>query len=199
MEPYSAVDIKRERKRNFSNKEDLVGKMLSLEAIFERMMLVLLKISDLVDQHIAALNVKLANLDSRINNLRKKALGIKTEKFLSHSMIAGREGNLKRTDISIITRHKIESELKSIQKILKYNTLILEKAVTTLKPELILKLKGWPDENMKKATERLKDREFSWANNVEKLVPTAGGYEHERIESSEVKSIIQKIISRRKS
>ena len=52
---------------------------------------------------------------------------------------------------------------------------------------------------MKKAIERLLDQEFSWANNVEKLVPTAGGYEHERIESREVKSIIQKIISSRKS
>jgi len=122
-----------------------------------------------------------------------------TEKFMSHSMIAGREGNLKRSDISNITRHKIERELKSIQKILKFNTLLLEKAVITLKPELILKLKGWSNENMKKAIERLKDREFSWAKGVEKLVPTAGGYEHERIESSELKNIIQMIISKRKS
>jgi len=91
------------------------------------------------------------------------------------------------------------AELKSIQKILNFNTLLLEKTVITRKPDLILKLKGWSDENMKKAIERLKDREFSWANNVEKLVPTAGGYEHERIKSSEVKSIIQKITSRRKS
>lgn len=122
-----------------------------------------------------------------------------TEKFLSHSMIAGREGNLKRSDISNITRHKIERELKSIQKILNFNTLLLEKAVITLKPELILKLKGWSDENMKKATERLKDREFSWAKDVEKLVPTAGGYEYERIEISDVNNIIQKITSRRRS
>ncbi len=122
-----------------------------------------------------------------------------TEKFLSHSMIAGREGNLKRTDISNITRHKIERELKSIQKILEFNSLLLEKAVSTLKPELILKLKGWSDENRKKAIGRIKDREFSWAKDVEKLAPTAGGYEHERIESSEVKNIIQKIISKRKS
>jgi hypothetical protein len=121
------------------------------------------------------------------------------EKFLSHSMIAGREGNLKRTDISNITRHKTERELKSIQKILKFNSLLLEKAVLTLKPELILKLKGWSDKNMKIAIERLKDREFSWAKDVEKLVPTAGGYEHERIESSEVKNIIQRIISKRKN
>jgi hypothetical protein len=121
------------------------------------------------------------------------------EKFLSHSMIAGREGNLKRTDISNITRHKIERELKSIQKILEFNSLLLEKAVLTLKPELVLKLKGWSDENRKKAIGRIKDREFSWAKDVEKLVPTAGGYEHERIEISDVKNIIQKITSRRRS
>ncbi|GAG50183.1 unnamed protein product [marine sediment metagenome] len=77
--------------------------------------------------------------------------------------------------------------------------MLLEKAVTTLKPRLILKLKGWSNQNMKKAIEKLKDQEFSWATNVEKLVPTAGGYEYERIESGEVKSIIQKITSRRRS
>ena len=52
---------------------------------------------------------------------------------------------------------------------------------------------------MMKAIERLKDQDFSWVNNVEKLVPTAGGYEHERIESADVQSVIQKIITRRKS
>ncbi len=118
---------------------------------------------------------------------------------IMHSMIAGREGNLKRTDISNITRHKLERDLKSIQKILEFNSMLLEKAVITLKPEPILKLKGWSKVNMKKAIERLKDREFSWAKDVEKLVPTAGGYEHERIEGSELKNIIQKIISKRKN
>jgi hypothetical protein len=122
-----------------------------------------------------------------------------TEKFLSHSMIAGREGNLKRTDISNITRHKLERELKSIQKILEFNSMLLEKAVITLKPELILKLKGWSEKNMKKAIERINDRDFSWAKDVEKGVPTAGGYENERIEHSDVKSIIQNIISKRKN
>lgn len=122
-----------------------------------------------------------------------------TNKFLSHSMVAGREGNLKRTDIYNITRHKIERELKEIQNILKYNSMLLEKAVINLKPELILKLKGWSDENRKTAIERLEDQEFSWAQDIEKLVPTARGYEHERIESSELKNIIQKIISKRKN
>ena len=120
-----------------------------------------------------------------------------TEKFLSHSMIAGREGNLKRTDISNITRHKLERELKSIQKTLEFNSMLLEKAVITLKPELILKLKGWSDQNMKRAIERLKDREFSWTKDIEKLVPTAGGYEYERIEHSEAKRVIQEILNER--
>ena len=121
------------------------------------------------------------------------------EKFLSHSMIAGREGNLKRTDISNIARHKIEKELKDIQKILKYNSMLLEQAIITLKPELLLKLKGWSADKMRKAIERLKDQDFSWAQDVEKLVPTAGGYDYERIQSTEVKKIIQKIISKRKN
>ena len=121
------------------------------------------------------------------------------EKFLSHSMIAGREGNLKRTDISNVTRHKLERELKEIQKILIYNSMLMEKAVLTLKPEILLKLKGWSAVNMRRAIERLKDQEFSWAQDIEKLVPTAGGYEHERIESTEVKSTVQKIISKRKN
>ena len=122
-----------------------------------------------------------------------------TEKFLSHSMIAGREGNLKRTDITNITRHKMERELNKIQKLLKYNSMLLEKAVITLKPEPLLKLKGWSAVKMRKVIERLKDQDFSWAQDIEKLVPTAGGYEYERIESNEVKNIIQKIISERKN
>ncbi len=52
---------------------------------------------------------------------------------------------------------------------------------------------------MRKVIERLKDQDFSWAQDIEKLVPTAGGYEYERIESNEVKNIIQKIISERKN
>jgi len=122
-----------------------------------------------------------------------------TEKFLSHSMIAGREGNLKRTDFTNITRHKMERELNEIQKLLKYNSMLLEKAVITLKPEPLLKLKGWSAAKTRKAIERLKDQDFSWAQDIEKLVPTAGGYEYERIESNEVKNIIQKIISERKN
>ena len=77
--------------------------------------------------------------------------------------------------------------------------MLLEKAVITLKPELIPKLRGWSDEGMKKAIERLEDQEFTWVKDVEKLVPTAGGYEYERIENNEVKNIIQKIISKRKN
>jgi hypothetical protein len=77
--------------------------------------------------------------------------------------------------------------------------MLLEKAVITLKPEPLLKLKGWSAVKMRKVIERLKDQDFSWAQDIEKLVPTAGGYEYERIESNEVKNIIQKIISERKN
>ena len=78
MDPYSADDIKR-RKRNFSYKEDLLEKTLSLEALIERMMSVILRIPDLVDQSLATVNQKLVDLESRINNLRKEAIGLKTK------------------------------------------------------------------------------------------------------------------------
>jgi hypothetical protein len=120
-----------------------------------------------------------------------------TDKFLSHSMIAGMEGNLKRNDISNIVRHKIEREIKSIQNVIEFNSKILEKAVITFNPELILKLKGWSKECMKRAIDRINDREFSWAKDVEKGVPTAGGYENERIEHNEAKRVIQEILNER--
>ena len=78
MDPYSADDIKR-RKRNFSYKDDLLEKTLSLEALIERVMSVILRIPDLVDQSLATVNQKLVDLESRFTNLRKETIGLKTK------------------------------------------------------------------------------------------------------------------------
>ena len=78
MDSYSADDIKR-RKRKFSYKGDLVEKVLSLEAHIERMMSVILRIPDLVDQSLATVNQKLVDLESRFTNLRKEAIGLKAK------------------------------------------------------------------------------------------------------------------------
>ena len=78
MDSYSADDLKR-RKRKFSNKEDLVEKVLSLEAHIERMMSLILRIPDLVDQSLATVNQKLVDLESRFTNLRKDAIELKTK------------------------------------------------------------------------------------------------------------------------
>ncbi|MBY9021687.1 MAG: hypothetical protein KGD67_11565 [Candidatus Lokiarchaeota archaeon] len=78
MDSYSADDLKR-RKRKFSYKDDLVEKALSLEAQIERMMSVILRIPDLVDQSLATVNQKLVDLESRFTNLRKDAIELKTK------------------------------------------------------------------------------------------------------------------------
>ena len=78
MDSYSADDLKR-RKRKFSYKDDLVEKALSLEAQIERMMSVILRIPDLVDQSLATVNQKLVDLESRFTNLRKEAIGLKAK------------------------------------------------------------------------------------------------------------------------
>ena len=79
MEPYSSDDVKR-RKRKFSYTEYLVEKALSLGAQIERVMSVILRIPDLVDQSLATVNQKLVDLESRFTNLRKEAIELKNQK-----------------------------------------------------------------------------------------------------------------------
>jgi len=53
--------------------------------------------------------------------------------------------------------------------------------------------------SIKKAKKRLKAENFKWAKGIEECIPTAKGYEYERINASEIKKIIQDIIKQRES
>ena len=123
----------------------------------------------------------------------------KEMKCLTHNMIAGKEGNLKRSNISKSTRQKLVKELKEIEERTENNSSLLEKAVYTLDHSLLYKLRGWSKESIQKAIKRLADEKFTWAKEIEKCIPTAKGYESERISEEEVKKIIQDIIKQRES
>jgi len=117
--------------------------------------------------------------------------------YLTHNMIAGREGNLKRTDISNETRKRNAEELKSIEEIIGYNSSLIEKAVFTLNSDLLNNLRGWGTRSIKKIKERLKDKKFLWCKGIEKYIPSARGHKNERINAKNTAKIIQGIINLR--
>lgn len=121
-----------------------------------------------------------------------------TKKYLTHNTTSGLEGNLKRTDISDETRSRIIKRLQKIESIIEYNTTILEKAVYSQNHELLYELKNWITEDTNRVIDRLKDKTFSWAKKIEKYLPTAEGYEQQRINAKETESIIKKILNRKK-
>jgi len=119
------------------------------------------------------------------------------KKFLSHNMIAGREGNLKRNDISSETRQRNIEELKIIEERIGYNKSLIEKAVLTLNSEFLDSLKGWETESIERIKKRLKDQKFAWAKGIEECIPTAKGHKNERISAKNAVKIIQEIIKSR--
>ncbi|TFG10240.1 MAG: hypothetical protein EU535_08420 [Promethearchaeota archaeon] len=123
---------------------------------------------------------------------------IKEMNCLTHNMIAGREGNLKRTDISEKTRQKIIRELKEFEERIEYNSSIIELAVLTLDADILHNLVSWSKESIAKATKRLYDVNFEWANGIHECIPTAKGYEYERISAFETDEVIERILQERK-
>ena len=119
-----------------------------------------------------------------------------TKDYLTHSVISGLEGNLKRNDISEETRSRILKKLQKIESIIDFNSKLLERAVYTKNQELLYDLKNWRREDINRAVGRLKDDKFKWAKNLEKYLPTAEGYDYKRINTKDTDSIIKKIIKR---
>jgi len=74
----------------------------------------------------------------------------------------------------------------------------LEKAVYTQNHKLLYDLKNWIREDIEGAIDRLKDAKFIWAKNIEKYLPTAEGYDYERISAKETNSIIKEIKNRKR-
>ncbi len=105
---------------------------------------------------------------------------------------------VKPPDISKSIRENIIKELKMIEKRISFNSLLLEKAVF-LNPNILNNLKGWAKKSIKKAKKRLNDENFKWSKGIEEYIPTAKGYEYERIIAGKTKKIIQDIIRQRES
>jgi len=116
--------------------------------------------------------------------------------YLTHNMISGLEGNLKRCDISEETRSKILKKLQKIEQTIEYNSLILEKAIFTQNHKVLYDLKNWAEGDINNAINRLEDTKFTWARKLEKYLPTANGYENERINAKEKDVIIKRIRKR---
>ena len=123
---------------------------------------------------------------------------LKQPKF-THSMIAGIEGNLKRTDIKRETRSRLLIKLEKIEKQIDYNTKILRQAVLETNPRVLYNLKNWSNKNIKRARKRVKDNNFIWAMGIEKCIPTARSWQRETLNEDNTKLIIEEIKNRRAS
>ena len=113
-------------------------------------------------------------------------------------MIAGREGNLKMTNIKPETKIKLEIELKQIEHRIEHNASILKEAVLTLNPHLLNNLIEWSAVSIDKAKKRLKDKKFKWANDLEKFIPIAKSNHRKKLNKNVVNKVIQEIINQRK-
>jgi len=114
--------------------------------------------------------------------------------YLTHNVISGLEGNLRRDDIKVNTREKIILRLKKIEKVIGKNSKVLEDAVYSKNPKKLKELINWEEEDIQKAIDRLNDFTFSWASNIQKYIPTAEGYDYKRIKMEDVKLIIKDIM-----
>jgi len=119
-------------------------------------------------------------------------------KFLSHHMIAGREGHLKKTITSPQKKREIQAELDEFEKQIEYNSRLIEEAVLTQNKVLLKNLFGWTKNSINKAKSRLLDKNFTWAIGIEEAIPLAKEYGKREISQSDVKKIIQGILKQRK-
>jgi hypothetical protein len=116
-----------------------------------------------------------------------------TKTYLTHNVISGLEGHLRRSDISEEVRLKMLLKLQKIEGLIKYNSSLLEKAVHTKNHELLYHLRNWDKEDIKRAINRLKDYKFTWVKEIERYLPTAEGYDYVRISKKETNLIIKGI------
>lgn len=118
-------------------------------------------------------------------------------KILTHNMVSGREGLLKKPDISPIAKKRLTGELKEIEERIEYNSKILEDSIYFLRPDLLNDLENWSKENKNKVKLRLLKSNFSWAKGIEESIPLTKEYANKKVEQSEVKRVIQEILNER--
>lgn len=120
------------------------------------------------------------------------------EVYLTHNMIAGREGHLKKDITSKEKKQQIRNDLKEIEERIEFNSKLIEKAVLALDSDLLKKLIGWSETKISKIIARLSDKKFMWAKGIEKSIPLTKENAQKRISSNEAKKIIQNILMERK-
>jgi len=114
---------------------------------------------------------------------------------LTHSMVSGREGLLKKPNISLKAKNRLKEELKGIEEKIEYNSKIIEESIYFLRPDLLNDLKNWSKESINKAKLRLLDSNFSWAKGIMESIPLTNI--NKKINQSEVKGVIQEILIER--
>jgi len=119
------------------------------------------------------------------------------QQFLTHNMISGREGLLKKPNISPKAKNQLRHELKEIEEIIEYNSKIIEDSIYFLRPDLLNNLKNWSKESIKKAKLRILDSNFSWAKGIEESIPLTKEYTNKKIDQNETKRVIQEILNER--
>jgi hypothetical protein len=120
------------------------------------------------------------------------------KKFLTHNMIAGREGHLKRNTVSPEKKQQIRNELLEIEKRIEFNSKLIELVVLNFDSKLLTNLKGWSKERIKHIKARLLDENFEWTKGIEKSIPLTKEYAQKKIPVSNVKKIIEFIMEERK-
>ena len=120
------------------------------------------------------------------------------ERFLTHNMIAGKEGHLKKPITSTRKKQQLREVLKEIEERIEYNSIIIEKSVMTFNSALLRKLIGWPENKINKAKVRLLNKNFTWALGLEKSIPLTKKHTNDALNRSDVKQVIQEIIEKRR-
>ncbi|MFW9819410.1 MAG: hypothetical protein ACFFE5_07355, partial [Candidatus Thorarchaeota archaeon] len=119
------------------------------------------------------------------------------KRFLTHNMISGREGHLKKKITSPLKKLQIQKELNEIEEQIEYNSKLIEQAVLTFDSDLLDNLIGWPEEEIYKAKLRLLDINFTWAIGIEKSIPLTKKHENNKINRQKVGEIIKEILEER--
>jgi len=119
------------------------------------------------------------------------------KRFLTHHMISGREGHLKKKITSPKKKLQIQKDLKEIEEQIEYNSELIEKAVLTFDSDLLNNLLLWPEKQINKAKLRLLDNNFTWAKGIEKAIPLTKKHNNYKINPRRVREIIKEILEER--
>ena len=117
--------------------------------------------------------------------------------ILTHNMVSGREGLLKKPAVSPKAKNRIKEELRGIEERIEDNSRIIEEAIYLLRPDLLNSLENWPKDRIKKAKLRLLDSNFSWTKGILESIPLTKEYADKKLDQSEVKRIIREIQNER--